>query len=85
MLPQISIDDAETESCLNVTANICPNNLRLIITCRLGTCVRSTLDSGSWILNFASLNCTAWIQPLLQALECGKGENWRKVAGNHVN
>jgi hypothetical protein len=26
----------------NVTAFICPNNLRLIIICRLGTCARST-------------------------------------------
>jgi hypothetical protein len=41
MLPQIRIDDVEAESCLNVTAIICPNNLRLIIICRLGTCVRS--------------------------------------------
>jgi hypothetical protein len=40
-LPQIRIDDAEAKSCLNVTAIICPNNLRLIIICRLGTCVRS--------------------------------------------
>jgi hypothetical protein len=36
-LPQIRIDDVEAESCLNVTAIICPNNLRLIIICRLGT------------------------------------------------
>jgi hypothetical protein len=41
-LPQIRIDDVEAESCLNVTSIICPNNLRLIIICRLGTsCVRS--------------------------------------------
>jgi hypothetical protein len=40
-LPQIRIDDVEAESCLNVTAIICPNNVRLIIICRLGTCVRS--------------------------------------------
>jgi hypothetical protein len=40
-LPQIRIDDVEATGCLNVTAIICPNNLRLIIICRLGTCVRS--------------------------------------------
>jgi hypothetical protein len=34
----------EAASCLNVTAFICPNNLRLIIICRLGTCVRSTTN-----------------------------------------
>jgi hypothetical protein len=33
-LPQIRIDNVEAESCLNVTAIICPNNLRLIIICR---------------------------------------------------
>jgi hypothetical protein len=43
-LPQIRIEyDVEAESCLNVTAIVCPNNLRLIIKCRLGTCVRPTL------------------------------------------
>jgi hypothetical protein len=31
----------EAESCLNVTAIICPNNLRLIIICSLATCVQS--------------------------------------------
>jgi hypothetical protein len=36
-LPQIKIYDDEATSCLNVTAIICPNNLRLIIICRLGT------------------------------------------------
>jgi hypothetical protein len=46
-LPQIRIDDVETESCLNVTAITCPNNLRLIIICRLGTCVRSISCSGA--------------------------------------
>jgi hypothetical protein len=40
-LPQIRIDDVEARSCLNATAIICPNNLRLIIICRLGTCARS--------------------------------------------
>jgi hypothetical protein len=40
MLPQIRTDDVEAESCLNVTAMIiCPNNLHLIIICRLGTYV----------------------------------------------
>jgi hypothetical protein len=34
-LPQI--DDVEAESYLNVTAIICPNNLRC--QCRLGTCL----------------------------------------------
>jgi hypothetical protein len=43
MLPQIRIDDVEAESCLNVAAIICPNNLHLVIIFRLGTCVRSTL------------------------------------------
>jgi hypothetical protein len=36
-LPQIRIDDAEAESCFNVTAITCPNNLHLIIICILGT------------------------------------------------
>jgi hypothetical protein len=31
-------------SCLNVTAIICPNNLRLIMICRLGTRVRSSFQ-----------------------------------------
>jgi hypothetical protein len=42
-LPQIRIDDVEATNCLNVTAIICTNNLRLITICRLGTCVRSML------------------------------------------
>jgi hypothetical protein len=29
-----------------VTAIICPNNLRLIIICRLGTCVRSIFSTA---------------------------------------
>jgi hypothetical protein len=41
ILPQIRIDDVEAASCLNVTTIICPNNVHLIIICRLGTCVRS--------------------------------------------
>jgi hypothetical protein len=41
-LTQIRIDDVEATSCLNVTAIISPNNLRLIIIGRLGTCVRSS-------------------------------------------
>jgi hypothetical protein len=45
--PNIWIDDVEAASCLNVTAIICPNNLRLIIICRLGTRVRSTLTIES--------------------------------------
>jgi hypothetical protein len=40
--PQIRMDDVEAESCLNITAIISPNNLCLIIICRLGTCARST-------------------------------------------
>jgi hypothetical protein len=30
-LPQIRIDDVEATRCLNVTAIICPNNLRLSV------------------------------------------------------
>jgi hypothetical protein len=37
MVPQIRIDDVEAASCLNVTAIVCPNNLRLIIICRFAT------------------------------------------------
>jgi hypothetical protein len=32
MLPQIRIYDVEAESCLNIAAITCPNNLRLILT-----------------------------------------------------
>jgi hypothetical protein len=35
-LPQIRIDDVEAASCLNVTAIICPNNMRFSIIYRLG-------------------------------------------------
>jgi hypothetical protein len=41
-LPQIRIDDVEAESCLNVI-NL-SQSARLIIICRLGTCVRSRLS-----------------------------------------
>jgi hypothetical protein len=47
ILPQIRIDDVDAESCLNGTAIICPNNLRLIVICRLGKCVRSEYQLGS--------------------------------------
>jgi hypothetical protein len=45
-LLQIRIDDVGATSCLNVTAIICPNNLRVIIICKLGTCVRSNKLQG---------------------------------------
>jgi hypothetical protein len=50
-LPQIRIDDVEAASYLNVTSIIFPNNLRLIIICRLRTCVRSSQirDQGSHV------------------------------------
>jgi hypothetical protein len=53
-LPQIRIDDVEAaESCLNVTAIICLNNLRLIMICRLVTCVRSIFyGTGKWLIRW---------------------------------
>jgi hypothetical protein len=52
-LPQIKIDDVEVTSCLNVTAIICPNNLRLIIICRLGTRVRFKIAIESFCVSLS--------------------------------
>jgi hypothetical protein len=52
---QIRIDDVEAESCLNVTA-ISPNNLRLIIICRLGTCVRSNTEHDKTSVSHHSIS-----------------------------
>jgi hypothetical protein len=31
------------------------------------------LDPGSWMLDFASLHCTAWIQPAIQTMSNVQG------------
>jgi hypothetical protein len=37
-------------------------------TIAAGSCNNLDADFGSWILDFASLHCTAWIQPRLNAM-----------------
>jgi hypothetical protein len=47
---------------------------------------RPTLDSGHWILDFASLDCTAWIQPRLQVhawLIVGIGTGWTEPTSKY--
>jgi hypothetical protein len=77
--PQIRIDDVEAESCLNVTAIICPNNLRLIIICRLGTCVRSRKYMACGNLVPRSL-----FRSLHKSLETAKTES-AYIVRTHVN
>jgi hypothetical protein len=68
-LPQKRIDDVEATSCVNITAIICPNNLCLIIICRLGTSVRSNSkfmkagDGNSCLLNSAfTMKVAVWFR-----------------------